>query len=92
MNTAPHALASRLRIVLVGTQHPGNIGSAARAIKTMGLSRLVLVAPEKAPNAESYSLAAGADDVPHSGGRDQAGGGGDAGADPAQTHGDLLPS
>ena len=63
MNTAPHALASRLRIVLVGTQHPGNIGSAARAIKTMGLSRLVLVAPEKAPNAESYSLAAGADDV-----------------------------
>lgn len=63
MNTAPLALASRLRIVLVGTQHPGNIGSAARAIKTMGLSRLVLVAPEKAPNAESYSLAAGADDV-----------------------------
>ena len=63
MNTAPHAIASRLRIVLVGTQHPGNIGSAARAIKTMGLSRLVLVAPEKVPNAESYSLAAGADDV-----------------------------
>lgn len=63
MNTAPNALASRLRIVLVGTQHPGNIGSAARAIKTMGLSRLVLVAPEKAPNAESYALAAGADDV-----------------------------
>ncbi len=57
------SLASRLRIILVGTQHPGNIGSAARAIKTMGLSRLVLVAPEKAPNAESYALAAGADDV-----------------------------
>src|SRR5512133_1650952 len=36
----------RIRIVLVGTQHPGNIGSAARAVKTMGLSRLVLVAPE----------------------------------------------
>jgi len=53
----------RIRIVLVGTQHPGNIGSAARAMKTMGLSRLVLVAPEKAPNAESYALAAGADDV-----------------------------
>ncbi|HEY0502830.1 MAG TPA: RNA methyltransferase [Lysobacter sp.] len=65
-NPAPPALAtpaSRLRIVLVGTQHPGNIGSAARAMKTMGLSRLVLVAPEKAPNAESYALAAGADDV-----------------------------
>lgn len=55
--------AQRLRIVLVGTQHPGNIGSAARAMKTMGLSRLVLVAPEKAPNTESYALAAGADDV-----------------------------
>jgi tRNA (cytidine32/uridine32-2'-O)-methyltransferase len=55
--------ANRLRIVLVGTQHPGNIGSAARAMKTMGLARLVLVAPEKAPNAESVALAAGADDV-----------------------------
>lgn len=55
--------STRLRIVLVGTQHPGNIGSAARALKTMGLDRLVLVAPEKAPNAESYALAAGADDV-----------------------------
>lgn len=55
--------ATRIRIVLVGTQHPGNIGSAARAIKTMGLSRLVLVAPECAPNAESMALAAGADDV-----------------------------
>lgn len=62
---AGHAAAAlqRLRIVLVGTQHPGNIGSAARAMKTMGLSRLVLVAPEKAPNAESFALAAGADDV-----------------------------
>lgn len=63
---APDAAAftlARIRIVLVGTQHPGNIGSAARAMKTMGLSRLVLVAPETAPNAESYALAAGADDV-----------------------------
>ena len=55
--------ANRIRIVLVGTQHPGNIGSAARAMKTMGLGRLVLVAPEKAPDAESQALAAGADDV-----------------------------
>ncbi|GHA75831.1 RNA methyltransferase [Cognatilysobacter bugurensis] len=54
---------ARVRIVLVGTQHPGNMGSAARAMKTMGLSRLVLVAPETAPNAESFALAAGADDV-----------------------------
>jgi tRNA (cytidine32/uridine32-2'-O)-methyltransferase len=71
MSTEPSAAApdaaaftlARIRIVLVGTQHPGNIGSAARAMKTMGLSRLVLVAPETAPNAESYALAAGADDV-----------------------------
>lgn len=58
-----HLPADRIRIVLVGTQHPGNIGSAARAMKTMGLSRLSLVAPEKAPDADSYALAAGADDV-----------------------------
>ena len=54
---------SRIRIVLVGTQHPGNIGSAARAMKTMGLSRLVLVAPERFPHAEALALAAGADDL-----------------------------
>ena len=69
MSEAPNATApgdphaDHLRIVLVGTQHPGNIGSAARAMKTMGLSRLVLVAPERGPDAESYALAAGADDV-----------------------------
>ena len=55
--------ATRLRIVLVGTQHPGNIGSAARAMKTMGLSRLVLVSPERTPNVDSLALAAGAVDV-----------------------------
>lgn len=52
--------ADRLRIVLVGTQHPGNIGSAARAIRTMGLARLVLVAPERFPHPEAVALAAGA--------------------------------
>ena len=52
-----------LRIVLVGTQHPGNIGSAARAMKTMGLSRLCLVAPERFPDPDAYALAAGANDV-----------------------------
>lgn len=55
--------AGRVRIVLVGTQHPGNLGSAARAMKTMGLARLVLVAPEKEPDGESHALAAGAGDV-----------------------------
>ena len=56
-------LAARIRIVLVGTQHPGNIGSAARAIKTMGLHRLVLVAPQKFPHNEADMMAAGAEDV-----------------------------
>jgi tRNA (cytidine32/uridine32-2'-O)-methyltransferase len=55
--------ADRLRMVLVGTQHPGNIGSAARAMKTMGLTRLVLVAPERFPHPEAVALAAGAADL-----------------------------
>jgi len=60
---SPQAPAGNLRIVLVGTQHPGNIGAAARAMKTMGLSRLVLVAPEKAPDRDTQAMAAGADDL-----------------------------
>lgn len=55
--------ASRLRIVLVGTQHPGNIGAAARAMKTMGLARMVLVAPEKPLDEAAYRRSAGAEDV-----------------------------
>ena len=62
-NDAIQARAARVRMVLVGTQHPGNIGSAARAIKTMGLSRLVLVAPERFPHREAEALAAGAVDL-----------------------------
>ena len=58
-----HPAVQNLRIVLVGTQHPGNIGSAARAMKTMGLSQLVLVAPEKAPDRDTQAMAAGADDL-----------------------------
>ena len=60
---APDPAAAGIRIVLVGTQHPGNIGSAARAMKTMGLSRLVLVAPEKPLDRDAYAMAAGADDL-----------------------------
>ncbi|WP_297800404.1 RNA methyltransferase [Arenimonas sp. GDDSR-1] len=52
-----------IRIVLVGTQHPGNIGSAARAMKTMGLNHLVLVAPRRFPDPEANALAAGAEDI-----------------------------
>ena len=62
MSELLHA-ANHIRIVLVGTQHPGNIGSAARAMKTMGLRRLVLVAPERFPHADASAMAAGADDV-----------------------------
>jgi tRNA (cytidine32/uridine32-2'-O)-methyltransferase len=62
MSELLHA-SDRIRIVLVGTQHPGNIGSAARAMKTMGLRRLVLVAPERYPHADASAMAAGADDV-----------------------------
>ena len=61
MSHVPVSLTDRIRIVLVGTQHPGNLGSAARAMRTMGLTRMVLVAPEKAPNLDTTSLAAGAE-------------------------------
>lgn len=56
-------LLSRIRIVLVRTSHPGNIGSAARAIKNMGLASLVLVAPKHFPDPQAQALASGADDV-----------------------------
>ncbi|WP_036516779.1 RNA methyltransferase [Nevskia soli] len=57
------SLLSRIRVVLVGTQHPGNIGSAARAMKTMGLNNLVLVAPEIFPDPRADALAVGAVDL-----------------------------
>ncbi len=59
VETAP----TRIRFILVGTQHPGNMGAAARAMKTMGLSRLVLVAPEKPLDDEAFRRSAGAEDV-----------------------------
>ena len=58
-----HLPAVDVRIVLVGTQHPGNIGSAARAMKTMGLRNLVLVAPQKLRHPDATAMAVGADDV-----------------------------
>ena len=54
---------SRIRIVLSRTSHPGNIGAAARAMKTMGLSRLYLVAPRHLPEEQAIAMASGADDV-----------------------------
>jgi tRNA (cytidine32/uridine32-2'-O)-methyltransferase len=56
-------MLENIRIVLVHTSHTGNIGSAARAMKTMGLSQLVLVNPVSAPDGKSNALAAGAGDV-----------------------------
>jgi tRNA (cytidine32/uridine32-2'-O)-methyltransferase len=61
--TAATDLADRFRFVLVRTSHPGNIGSAARAIRTMGFERLELVTPAQFPDREANALAAGADDV-----------------------------
>ncbi|QNH21780.1 tRNA/rRNA methyltransferase [Xanthomonas sp. GW] len=55
--------SAHIRFVLVGTQHPGNIGAAARAMKTMGQARLVLVAPERALDEDGYRRSAGAEDV-----------------------------
>ncbi len=52
-----------VRIVLVDTSHPGNIGAAARAMKTMGLADLALVRPKHFPSEEATARAAGADDV-----------------------------
>lgn len=54
---------SRVRVVLSRTSHPGNIGAAARAMKTMGFSRLILAGPLCAPDAQSLAMASGADDV-----------------------------
>jgi tRNA (cytidine32/uridine32-2'-O)-methyltransferase len=52
-----------IRFVLVAPRHPGNIGAAARALKTMGLEELWLVAPAAFPHAEATARAAGADDL-----------------------------
>mgnify|MGYP005849196615 CR=1 FL=1 len=52
-----------IRIVLVNTSHPGNIGGAARAMKNMGLSRLYLVAPKDFPSEKAVWRAAGALDI-----------------------------
>ena len=52
-----------IRIVMVNTSHPGNIGAAARAMKNMSLADLVLVSPREFPCAEASSRASGADDI-----------------------------
>lgn len=59
----PEVLLSRIRIVLCRPSHPGNIGAAARAMKTMGLSDLRLVTPKQFPDPEADSRATGAVDL-----------------------------
>jgi tRNA/rRNA methyltransferase len=54
---------SNVRVVLSHTTHPGNIGAAARAMKTMGLHHLYLINPRHFPDPQATAMAAGADDV-----------------------------
>ncbi|MDZ7790682.1 MAG: RNA methyltransferase [Xanthomonadales bacterium] len=55
--------ANNIRVVLVGTTHPGNIGATARAMKVMGLERLYLVSPKGFPSGEATARASHADDI-----------------------------
>ncbi|MDR1163158.1 MAG: RNA methyltransferase [Candidatus Accumulibacter sp.] len=59
----PCARLDAIRVVLSRPSHPGNIGAAARAMKTMGLSRLSLVAPERFPHPDAVARSAGAEDL-----------------------------
>lgn len=54
---------SNIRIVLLNTTHPGNIGATARAMKNMCLESMVLVSPRDFPGEEATARAAGADDI-----------------------------
>ncbi|MBI5918229.1 MAG: RNA methyltransferase [Nitrosomonadales bacterium] len=56
-------ILENIRVVLSHTSHPGNIGAAARAMKTMGLTRLVLINPRFFPDAQAEAMAAGATDI-----------------------------
>ncbi len=56
-------MLNNIRVVLINTFHPGNIGAAARALKNMGLSQLYLVEPREYPHPEAESRAAGARDL-----------------------------
>ena len=56
-------VTDNIRIVLINTTHPGNIGATARAMKNMCLSDLALVNPARFPSDEAKARASGADDV-----------------------------
>jgi TrmH family RNA methyltransferase len=57
------ARLSKIRVVLINTTHPGNIGATARAMKVMGLQQLHLVTPKTFPDADATAMASGADDL-----------------------------
>lgn len=57
------SVLTNIRIVLCQPSHPGNIGAAARAAKTMGIKQLYLVNPQRFPHAEASALASGAQDL-----------------------------
>ncbi len=63
MQICEQTVLPRISIVLVNTENAGNIGSVARAMKTMGLSQLILVAPKKYPDPFANWMASGAQDV-----------------------------
>lgn len=63
MTSNPLAILQRIRIVLVNTSHPGNIGATARAMANMGLQKLVLVQPVDFPSPQASARAAGADSI-----------------------------
>lgn len=63
LNKIKMSMLKNIRIVLIETSHSGNIGSTARAMKTMGLTDLVLVAPKQGVDDQAIALAAGAEDV-----------------------------
>lgn len=62
-STATSSALDNIRIVLINTTHPGNIGAVARAMKNMGLSQLYLVSPRKYPDEQATWRASNATDV-----------------------------
>ncbi|MFL2730792.1 MAG: RNA methyltransferase [SAR86 cluster bacterium] len=57
------SFSNLINIVLIETSHPGNIGSVARAMKTMGLKNLLLINPRKFPSGDANALSGNAIDI-----------------------------
>ncbi len=63
LDYSQHPALQKIRVVLIETSHPGNIGAVARAMKNMGLSKLVLVKPKQFPSVEASTRASSAADI-----------------------------